>query len=83
MSKQAELHNELAGQIVASIVKPPLETGGDMTDVLILLESVIMGVMLMTAKLGGDEILLDVVVERVKARLAEKRLGGIETAGRA
>ena len=83
MSKQTELHNQIAGQIVASIVKPPIEAGGDYKDVLIVLESVIMGVMLVTARLGGDEIVLDTVVERVKERLAEKRLGDIETAGRA
>lgn len=83
MNTQAELHNEIAGQIVASIVKPPIEAGGDFVDVLVLLESVIMGVMLATARLGGDELLLDKVVERVKERLAEQRLGGMEMAGRA
>jgi len=83
MSNQAELHNKIAGEIVASIVLPPIEAGGDFKDVLVVLESVIMGVMLVTARIGGDEVVLDAVVARVKERLAEKRLGDIETAGRA
>lgn len=80
---QSELHNHLAGSIVASIVKPPLEAGGQFTDVLVLLESVVVGVILMGVKLGGDEKVLDTMVAAVKARLAEQRLSGIDTAGSA
>lgn len=82
MSAQTDLHNRLAGQIVASIVKPPLAAGGTETDVLILLESVIVGTVLAIVKLGGDEKVLDVVIERVRERLAEIRLGDIEPRGR-
>lgn len=80
---QHALHNRLAGQIVAAIVKPPLEAGGGEADILVLLESVILGVCLTIVKLGGDEIVLDAVMERVKGRLAEQRLGGIDTKGSA
>lgn len=80
---QSDLHNRLAGQIVASIVRPPLETGGSETDVLILLESVILGVMLAVVKLGGDVVVLDTVIERVKERLAEQRLANLPTSGEA
>lgn len=80
---QAELHNRIAGAIVASIVKPPIEAGGDYTDVLVLFESVVVGVMLAVAKLGGDEIVLDAVVTAAKARLAELRLGPVKPAGEA
>jgi hypothetical protein len=83
MDTQTELHNRLAGEIVASIVKPPLEAGGGPTDVLVLLESVILGVTLTLVKLGGDEAVLDAVVVRVKERLAEHRLGNIRTKGTA
>lgn len=83
MNTQTEIHNRVAGEIVKSIVKPPLEAGGDMTDVLIILESVILGVMLMAVKLGGDDKVLDLTFERVRERLAEQRLGKIETAGTA
>jgi hypothetical protein len=77
-----ELHNRLAGDIVKQIVKPTLDAGGQFTDVLVLLESVILGVVLMAVKLGGDEIVLDEVMAAVKKRLAEQRLTNIETKGR-
>lgn len=83
MSTQNEIHNKLAGQIVAAIVKPPIDAGGEYTDVLVVLESVIVGVMLVVTKLGGDEIVLDTVVTGVKARLAKIRLGSIATIGEA
>jgi len=83
MSAQHEIHNELAGKIVASIVKPPLEAGGQLTDVMVLLESVILGVVLMAVKLGGDEVVLDEVMLHVKERLAEQRLSTIEPSGNA
>lgn len=83
MSNQVKLHNALAGQIVASIVRPPMEAGGSFEDVLILTESVILGVILTVVKLGGDEIVLDTVIERVKQRLAENRLKDIDTKGTA
>lgn len=81
MTSQSELHNKIAGQIVASIVKPPLDAGGSFTDVLVVLESVILGVILVSVKLGGDDKVLDLVMERVKERLAQQRLGKIETVG--
>lgn len=33
-----ELHNQLTGEIIKSIVKPPLEAGGTFADVYVLLE---------------------------------------------
>ena len=83
MKDQAELHNELAGQIVASIVRPPLDAGGTQENVLLLLESVIVGSVLALVKLGGDEIVLDEVIHRVKARLSVIRLNELKPAGHA
>jgi hypothetical protein len=80
---QRELHNRLAGEIVASIVKPPIAAGGEFTDVLILLESVIVGVCAVAVKVGGDEVVLDVVVDGARQRLAEMRLGAVEPGGSA
>lgn len=80
---QTELHNVLAGRIVASIVRPVMETGGDYLQVLILLESVIIGVLLAGVKLGGDDAVADAVFARVKERLAELRLGDIKPEGEA
>lgn len=81
---QHEIHNRLAGQIVASIVKPPLEAGGQMTDVLVLLESVVTGVILVASKQNGTTFVFDKLIEGVTARLAEHRLGNnAPTAGTA
>ena len=77
------LHNQLAGPIVASIVKPVLEAGGRPTAILVLLESVIAGVVLAVTRLGGDEVVLEKIFEGVKGRLAELRLGPVHPAGEA
>lgn len=82
MKDQAALHNELAGKIVASIVRPPLEAGGDTKDVMVLCESVLVGVALTCIKLGGDEKVLDVMIDAAMERLAEIRLDDLPAAGR-
>jgi hypothetical protein len=79
----SDLHNELAGKIVASIVRPAYGTRGSLSDVMVLTESVLVGVCLTCVKLGGDEKLLDVMFERARGRLAEIRLKDLQTEGRA
>jgi len=76
------LHNKLAGDIVASIVRPVMDAGGDFADVLVLFESVTVGVMLAGIKLGGDNITLDTVMAGAKERLATIRLEDLDTQGR-
>ncbi len=83
MTTPQEIHNRLAGDIVRQIVKPTLDAGGQMTDMLVLLESVVTGVMLIAVKLGGDDKVLPKLVEGVEQRLADARLRPIETRGRA
>lgn len=83
VNRETELHNRLAGEIVRSIVVPVVEGGGTTSEILVLLESVNVGVLLAVAKLGGDEPIVDVLTERVKSRLAEIRLTTIETKGSA
>ena len=68
-----EIHNRDVGGIVKAIIKPTLDAGGDMSSVLVLLESVIVGVLLFAAKVGGDEPVLETLMEGVKTRLAEQR----------
>ena len=82
-TEQRIIHNFLSGRIVKSIVRTPLDAGGGKTEVLVLLESVILGVILAIAKLDDAEIVLDIVVEGVKERLAEIRLKDINTVGEA
>ena len=81
--KQFELHNQLAGRIVASIVKPPLDAGGDIKDVLVLAESVVAGVIIACTKIGGDEVVLDAFIKGVKTRLAQIRLQDVKPEGEA
>ena len=52
-SKQTGVHNSLAGKIVKSIVQPVIESGGKFSDVLVLLESVNVGVLLALEKLDN------------------------------
>lgn len=87
MTAQSDLHNRIVGEIVKSIVVPPLTSGGDYKDVMVVLESVIAGVVLGMFKLGGDNIVLDTVLAGVKARveeiMARERLGPLPTKGSA
>jgi hypothetical protein len=51
----AERHNRLAKQIVSEIVYAPICDGGTMSDVMMLCESVLVGVLLECFKLGDGE----------------------------
>lgn len=81
MTNQVDLHNQLAGEIVKSIIKPVYAAGGGPTDVLVLTESVLICVALYIIKTGGDNLVLDLMVDRARERLAEIRLRDIETKG--
>ena len=78
----AELHNRLAKQIVSQIVNEPIAAGGTMSDVMMLCESVLVGVVLGCFQLGRDVKAFDLIVTRVKERLARVRLEDLETKGR-
>jgi hypothetical protein len=77
----AELHDRLANQIVSQIVNEPIAAGGTMSDVMMLCESVVLGVVLSCSRLGGDVKILDVIVTRVKERLAKARLENLAAEG--
>ena len=77
----AERHNRLAKQIVLEIVYAPICDGGTMSDVMMLRESVLVGVLLECFKLGDDVKMLDLIVGRVKERLAKARPEDLETKG--
>lgn len=76
-----ELHNRLIEKIVRTMVEEPIAAGGTMSDIMMLCESVLVGVMVQCFQLGSDVKMLDVIVGRVKERLAKVRLEGIETKG--
>lgn len=81
MTTQEDLHDTLVGPIVRAIVRTPLEHGGTMLDVLVILESVIVGVILAGVRPGGDEITIDALAVNAKRRLAALRLGDTPPAG--
>ena len=76
-----ELHNRLAKQIVSQIVNEPIAAGGTMSDVMMLCESVLVGVVLGCFQLDSDVKVFDLIVSRVKEWLAKIRLEDLETKG--
>jgi hypothetical protein len=77
----AELHNRLASQIVSQIMNEPVAAGGSMSDVMLLCESVLVGVVLECFGFGVDVKILDAIFVRVEERLARARLENIEAEG--
>lgn len=80
---RAELHNVVAPAALKALCGPIIAGGGTGGDVLIALESVVAGAFLMAVNLGGDNIVFDVMVDRLRERLAEDRLGDLVPAGKA
>ncbi|MBI5111340.1 MAG: hypothetical protein HZA68_05110 [Rhodovulum sp.] len=81
MTTQEDLHDTLVGPIVRAILCTPLEYGGTTHDVLVILESVIVGVMFAGVRQSGDEIIIDALATNAKQRLAALRLGVTPPAG--
>lgn len=71
---QTKLHNMIAPEIVATIVKVPLSSGGEPTDCVVILESVICGVLLAVGKAGHDDDLIDSIAVNAKERLVQMRI---------
>lgn len=71
---QVELHNQLAPEIVASIVRPVLVAGGDLTDVMVLTESVLVGVAQALARLGLGMDPIEAIAREATRRRDELRL---------
>jgi len=86
MGDASTFHNDRAGQIVRDIVTPTIEAGGSPQDLLVLLESVIVGVVVFvagstTGMQSVDEI-VDMLAPAVKER-AREIAAGLKTEGRA
>ena len=58
VSPLTEIHNRDVGQIVKDLIEPTLDAGGGFADVLVLLESVAVGVMLFALKTHSCSILM-------------------------
>ena len=83
MDEATRRHNDLATDLVTRLVRGTIGAGGDVIETLIVLESVVAGVCLTIVRLGGDEVVIDALMERVKARVAKLRLKDIKTEGSA
>jgi hypothetical protein len=83
MTTQAELHNRLAPELVKRIVSEPILAGGGPTDVMVVLETVIVATCIAIVQLGGDDKVLDVVIAGARKRLAEIRLAPLKPQGTA
>jgi hypothetical protein len=73
-------HGARAADIVLAILRPVLRDGGTVADVMVLLESVVVGVHVLCIKPGRDGAVLDTLVARLPARLAEARAAGLAAA---
>ena len=81
---QAELHNQLAPEVVSALMTPMTEFGGERSDVMVLIETVVAACVLHMC--GGDMALtkkiLDCLREGAERRCEELRLMN-EVAGNA
>jgi hypothetical protein len=78
----AELHNRLVVQIVSTIFEEPIAAGGSMSDVMVLREGVMVGVIVGSFQLGSDAKMLDAIISQARARLARIRLADVAPQGR-
>ncbi len=68
--RKAELHNRLANRFVAEILDEPIAAGGSMSDVLLLLESVLVGVVGDAFPPDSTGLALHAILGRAEERLA-------------
>lgn len=72
--KPHDLHNRLAGDLLKKLVRPVLANGGTMESVLVVLESIVVGVMLMfPEKPNGDQLRCLTLADSAAKRCEELR----------
>jgi hypothetical protein len=76
-----ELHNRVPKQIVAEILNETRAAGGSYSDLLLICESVLVGLVVECFRLGHDAKVLDLLFTATKARLAKVRLEDLEAKG--
>lgn len=80
---QRAVHDLMVEPTVKAILCGPLQSGGDHTHVMILLESIVVGVVLCCGNdKGNPEALAEGLYERVRQRIADNRLLNTPHAGR-
>lgn len=76
-----ELHNRVAKRVVAEIIEETRAAGGSYSDLLVISESVLVGVVVECFRLGHDSKVIDLVFTAAKARLANVRLKDVRAEG--
>lgn len=76
-----ELHNRLAKRVVAEIIEETRAAGGSYSDLLVISESVLVGLVVECFRLGHDSKVIDLVFTAAKARLAKVRLEDLRAEG--
>jgi len=76
-----ELHNRVARQAVAQIINETKAAGGSYSDLLVICESVLVGVVVECFRLGQDSKVIDLVFTAAKDRLARLRLEDLDAKG--
>ncbi|MGT2441083.1 hypothetical protein ACU4GH_40715 (plasmid) [Bradyrhizobium betae] len=76
-----ELHNRLAKRVVAEIIAETRAAGGSYSDLLVISESVLVGLVVECFRLGHDSKVIDLVFTAAKARLANVRLKNVRAEG--
>jgi hypothetical protein len=77
----ATLHNHLIVQLMPLVVERPIESGGTVWDVMLLCESLLVGIALKFFPEGGDKQMLEALTTRVVERLGKARLDAAEIQG--
>lgn len=83
MTTPAERHNEIVESVVNAIVRPVLVSGGHPAEIMVILESTIVGCLLLIMRFGGDETAIDALMTGVRGRLAEIRFQDAKPVGSA
>lgn len=76
-----ELHNRVARQVVAQIINETKAAGGSYSDLLVICESILVGIVVECFRLGHDSKVIDLVFTAAKDRLARARLVDLDAKG--
>jgi hypothetical protein len=77
----AKLRNRAARQIVAEILNETRAAGGSYADLLVICESVLVGVVVECFRLGHDAKVIDLIFTAAKPRLAKVQVEDLEAKG--
>ena len=60
---QSQIHSRVVADALKHVVAPIIDAGGTKVDVMVATESFLVGVAILCIRFGGDDTVLDVMVE--------------------